>query len=111
VIRTAGKSLFLGDAPDGMDGVPLLVSLTNKDARPFGERQILFSQKGILKPVHYFSCGDSIGSQLIVSMFRDLHRAGTNELTDALKGVTHLLENTASGDLRQSQGEPELRRW
>jgi hypothetical protein len=89
----------------------LPVSLTNKDARPFGERWILLYLKGILKSFHYFSCGDSIGSQLIVSMFRDLHHAGMNELTDALKGVTHLLENTASGDLRQSQGEPELRRW
>ncbi len=98
------------DAPDGMDGVPSVVSLTDKDARPFGERRILFYQKRILKPFHYFSCGDPIGSQLIVSMFRDLHRAGPNELTDALKGVTHLLENTASSDLRQSQAEPEHRR-
>jgi len=56
------------------------------------------------------SCGDFIGGQLIVSMFRDLHHAGTNELTDTLKGVAHLLENTASADLRQSQAEPELRR-
>jgi hypothetical protein len=43
-------------------------------------------------------------------MFRDLYHAGTNELTDALKGVTHLLENTASGDLRQSQGKLVLRK-
>jgi hypothetical protein len=82
-----------------MDGVPLPVSLTNKDARPFGERRILLYLKGVLKPFHYFSCGDSIDSQLIVSMFRDLHRAGTNELTDTLKGVAHLLENTTPGDL------------
>jgi hypothetical protein len=94
-----------------MDGGPRQDSPTNKDARPFGERRILHYLKGILKPFHYFSCGDSIDSQLIVSMFRDLHPAGTNKLTDALKGVTHLLENTASGDLRQSQAKPELRRW
>jgi len=73
-----------------MDGVPSPVSLANKDARALCERRILFYQKGILKPFHYFTCGDSIGCQLIVSMFRDLHRAGTSELTDALKGVTHL---------------------
>src|SRR4030042_2328678 len=88
-----------------MDGVPLLVSLTNKDARPLYERRILLYQKGIMKPLHYFTCGDSISCQLVVSMFRDLHRAGTSKLTDALKGVAHPFKNTASSDLRQSHAD------
>ena len=72
-----------------MDSCSVPISLSNKNARSFSERWIFLYQQTILHSLNYFTRGDTINNQLIVSMLRYLHIAGTHELTDALQGVTH----------------------
>lgn len=99
------RKRILWNTPYSMNGVSMLVYLTNKDARPFSERRVFFDQQGILNPFKYFMYGDSIKDQFIVPMLRDSHFTGKDEHTDTSECVTHLFKSTASSSLRQPNGD------
>jgi hypothetical protein len=85
-----------GNAPDHVNRTPVPVELPDKDTWSLGVFGIVLDHDRGRNTVEHVTDKDTVFRHLVVSVSRDAHVSGSDQVDDPAQGVCHLLMSSAA---------------